>query len=121
MYDPTVALQQQMNRNDNLRRDTMQSLQTMLTAHHPYAAMYKQAYEVLEELGEDVEDVAVCLRIVLGTDRRRYNLPTGEEVAVILPGDGSAPEGRDIILRNRVPDDTPMLRISDLHPAYAPL
>jgi hypothetical protein len=40
---------------------------------------------------------------------------------VILPGDGSAPEGRDIILRNRVPDDTPMLRISDLHPAYAPL
>jgi hypothetical protein len=80
MYDPTVALQQRMNRNDNLRRDTMQSLQTMLTAHHPYAAMYKQAYEVLEELGEDVEDAAVRLRVVPGTDRRRYNLPTGEEM-----------------------------------------
>ncbi|KAF7336005.1 ATP-dependent DNA helicase [Mycena sanguinolenta] len=120
MYDPMVALQQQMNRNSNLRADTMQSLQLMLARSHPYVAMYKQAFEVLEELG-DVEDAEVRLRALPGTDHRRYNLPTAEEVAVILPGDGSAGDGRDIILHNRMPDNAPMLRISDVHPAYSPL
>jgi hypothetical protein len=27
-----------------------------------------------------------------GQDQRRYNLPISDEVAVILPGDGTAPE-----------------------------
>lgn len=121
MYDPTVALQQRMNRNSNLRQDTMAGLQTMLASSHPYVAMYKQAYEVLEEVGDDVEEPQVRLRAIPGTDHRRYNLPTAEEVAVILPGDGSAGDGRDIILRNRVSDESPMLRISDIHPAYCPL
>ncbi|KAJ7447432.1 hypothetical protein FB451DRAFT_941263, partial [Mycena latifolia] len=121
MYDPTAALQQRMNRNSNLRRDTMESLQTMLTAAHPYAAIYKQAYEILDELGDEVQDAEVRLRVLPGNDRRRYNLPTAEEVAVVLPGDGSEGDGRDIILRNRMPSDAPMLRISDTHPAYAPL
>jgi hypothetical protein len=120
-FDPTVALQQRVNRNSNLRRDTMQSLQDMRRTHHPYATIYNQAYEVLEELGDDVEDAAVRLRVLPGTECRRYNLPTGEEVAVILPGDGSASDGQDIILRTRAPDDMPMLRISDLHSAYSPL
>jgi hypothetical protein len=121
MYDPTVALQQRMNRNANLRRDTMQDLQRMLTDLHAYSPIYKQAYEVLKDLGDDVEDTEVRLRVLPGNDRRRYNLPTAEEVAVILPGDGSAGDGRDIILRNRQPTDAPMERISDIHPAYTPL
>ncbi|KAJ7624194.1 hypothetical protein B0H17DRAFT_1288432 [Mycena rosella] len=120
MYDPSVALQQRMNRNSNLRRDTMQALQTMLTLFHPYAAIYKQAYEILEDVG-DVEEAEVRLRVMPGQDHRRYNLPTAEEVAVILPGDGSAGDGRDIILRNRQVNGAPMQRISDIHPAYAPL
>ncbi|KAJ7695384.1 hypothetical protein B0H17DRAFT_930625 [Mycena rosella] len=74
MYDPTVALRQRMNRNSDLRGDTMQGLQTMLMDSHPYAAMYKEAYEVLEELGDDVEDAEVRLRALPGTDHRRYNL-----------------------------------------------
>jgi hypothetical protein len=110
MFDRTVALQQRVNRN-NLRRDTMQSLQDMRRVHHPYATIYNQAYEVLEELGDDVEDAAVRLRVLPGTERRRYNLPTGEEVAVILPGG----------VRTRAPDNMPMLRISELHSAYSPL
>ncbi|KAJ6566058.1 hypothetical protein B0H19DRAFT_1024942 [Mycena capillaripes] len=120
MHDPTVALQQRMNRNSNLRQDTMQSLQALLSGSHAYAAVYKQAYKVLDELG-DVEDAEIRLRVVPGNDRRRYNLPTAEEIAVVLPGDDSSGDGRDIILRNRVPTDSPMLRISDLHPAYSPL
>ncbi|KAJ7829705.1 hypothetical protein B0H13DRAFT_2372415 [Mycena leptocephala] len=70
MYDPSVALQQRMNRNSNLRQDTMQSLQTMLTASHVYAPIYKQAYEILEDLGNDVDDAEIRLRVVPGNDRR---------------------------------------------------
>jgi hypothetical protein len=53
-YDPGAALQQRMNRNSNLRQHTMQSLQTMLTASHAYSAIYKQAYEILKDLGDCV-------------------------------------------------------------------
>lgn len=59
----------------------------------------------------------VRLRLTPQQDRRRYNLPTANEVAVILPGT-SANEPRDIILRCR---DGRLQRISDLHPAYIPL
>jgi hypothetical protein len=68
-----------------------------------------------------VEDTEVRLRVIPGNDRRRYNLPTAEEVAVVLPGDGSSGDDRDIILCKRAPADSPMLRISDLHPAYSAL
>ncbi|KAF7372298.1 ATP-dependent DNA helicase [Mycena venus] len=121
MYDPVVALQQRMNRNSGLRQDTMQNLQTLLTRFHAYAPVYKQAYEILNELGDEVEDAEIRLRVIPGNDRRRYNLPTAEEVAVVLPGDGSSGDGRDIILRNRAPAGSPLLRISDIHPAYTPL
>ncbi|KAF7334120.1 ATP-dependent DNA helicase [Mycena venus] len=120
MCDHSVALQQRMNRNSNLCEDTMRSLQALLTAHHPYAPIYKQAYEILEDLG-DVEEAEVRLRVMPGQDHRRYNLPNADEVAVILPGDGSANDNRDIILRNRQADNAPMQRISDIHPAYMPL
>jgi hypothetical protein len=60
MYDPSVALKQRMNRNSNLRQDTMQSLQAMLTNSHLYAAIYKQADEILQEMG-DLEEAEVRL------------------------------------------------------------
>jgi hypothetical protein len=36
IYDSNVALRQRMNRNSNLREDTMSSLQSTLLSHHPY-------------------------------------------------------------------------------------
>ncbi|KAJ7437949.1 hypothetical protein FB451DRAFT_1060666, partial [Mycena latifolia] len=122
IYDPSVALQQRMHRNSDLRRDTMQALQDMLLQCHPYTAKYKQAYEILREDGEAVQDVEVHLRVIPGQDKRRYNLPTADEVAVILPGEGEGGvNGRDIILRTRLPNQAPLYRISDRHPAYATL
>ncbi len=50
-------------------------------------------------------------------DQRRYNLPTVDEVAAVLPGDGSqATAARDIVIRSR---DGPLYRIDDGHPAYS--
>ena len=56
-----------------------------------------------------------------GHDRRRYNLPTADEVAVILPGmegDSMQLSQRDIVLQNRAGG---LQIINDLHPAYVPL
>lgn len=89
LYDPALALRQRMNRNDQLREDTLAALQNMLMESHWYAAVYKHAFEVLSEHGP-VQDAEIRLRVMPGQDQRRYNLPTTDEVAMILPGDGLA-------------------------------
>lgn len=111
-----------MRRNTNLRPDTLALLQRMITSVHPYAQLYLHANEILTSHSalDNVPDLAV--RICFDPtrhNRRRDNLPSADEVAVILPGDGSQPTGpRDIILRAR---GGHLQRISDTHPAYTPL
>ncbi|KAG9220408.1 hypothetical protein CCMSSC00406_0006673 [Pleurotus cornucopiae] len=109
VYDPQAALQQRMLRNNTLRRDTMEGLQNMLSLTHRYAAVFKHAFEIIrehEQNGTAVSDVEVRLRAQNpppGDHPRRYNLPTVDEVAMVLPGDGSEADPRDIILRRRLP------------------
>ena len=94
-----------MNRNDNLSLDTMSSLQLMLREHHRYSNEFKHAYEILQNY-PDVTDACVRLCVMPGQDQRRYNLPTSDEVAVILLGDGTAAERHDNVLHphsDRVP------------------
>jgi hypothetical protein len=117
IYEPRAALESRMAQNETLSQNIMHGLQNMLLQHHQYAPVFKHAHEILCEYNGPIEDAEVRLRVAPGLDKRRYNLPTADEVAVILPGSQSrAP--RDIVLRNR---DGPLYQISDLHPAYAPL
>jgi hypothetical protein len=52
-------------------------------------------------------------------DARRYNVPTADEVAALMVGDGSeAVDKRDIVLAQRA---GPFQRISELHVGYMPL
>ena len=98
----------------------MRTLQDMLLEHHQYASIYRHAYEILEWYDVN-DDVAIRLRVAPCHDRHRFNLPTADEVAVILPGvDGDNPQlsERDIVLQNRA---GALQIISDLHPAYVPL
>ncbi|KAJ6524334.1 hypothetical protein B0H19DRAFT_1276561 [Mycena capillaripes] len=66
ILDLSLAMQQRMNRNSNFCPDTMGSLQELLKRYHSYVAIYKQAYEILQ----DVEDVKVRLRVMPGQDPR---------------------------------------------------
>ncbi|KAJ7719705.1 hypothetical protein B0H16DRAFT_1214799, partial [Mycena metata] len=117
IYEPHAALDYRMQNNTNLQRDTMEILQTVITENHQYAPIYMHAHEVLSR-HPDTEEAEVRLRVAPGAHRRRGNLPTADEVAVILPGDQSQMQPRDIILRKR---DGPLIRISNHHPAYTPL
>ena len=60
----------------------------------------------------------------VGADRRRENLPTSDEVAVIIPDENGDPSFRDIVLAERGagPTNQPRYhRIHATHPAYMPL
>ncbi|KAJ7782293.1 hypothetical protein DFH07DRAFT_728173 [Mycena maculata] len=118
IFDPAIAFRQRMHRNSDLRGDTMQTLQDMLLQLHPYTAKYRQAYEILADQDAEIQDVAVHLRVMSGQDKHRYNLPTADKVAFVLPGNGEG--GLDGC--PRVPEGwAPLSRISDRHPTYATL
>ena len=118
IYNPQWALQQWMHQNSNLCEDTMYFLQTLLSWHHHYAPIYKHAYEVLCE-HENTTDITVCLCMMPGQDWRRYNLLVTDEVAVILPGDGSSPDRHDIILHWH--NEASLLWVNEGHAAYCTL
>lgn len=121
-YDSQAALEHRRLQNTGLNVDTLQSLQDMLLYHHQYVPVYRHAHEILSCYNPD-DDVSIRLRVMPGYHRHRgrYNLPTTDEVAVILPGvDGENTQfsQRDIVLRYRTGG---LQIISDLHPAYVPL
>jgi hypothetical protein len=105
-----------MANNANLNRTTMEGLQTMLTTHHQYVPIYRHAHEILQQY-DPADDAQIRLRLLPGKDHRRYNLPSFNEVAAILP-ETPTTHPHDIILRLH---NGPLQRISNLHPAYAPL
>ena len=69
---------------------------------------------------EQHPDVCMYLHFQQGDDDRRYNLPTVDEIAAIVPGDGSESimVDRDIILCLQ---GGGLCCISNLHPSYFPL
>ena len=121
-YDSHAALEHRRLQNLGLNLDTLRLLQAMLQDHHQYVPIYCHAYEILQHYDPD-DDVSICLCVTPGYnhDQQQYNLPTADEVAVILPGiDGGYSEfrQRDIILQRQT---GALQTISDLHLAYVPL
>jgi hypothetical protein len=119
-YDPQAALEHRCQQNVGLNRDTLRILQDILLEHNKYTSIYRHAHEILKHYDPN-DDISIRLRVTPGHDRRRYNLPSADEVAVILPGlegDDTQVSRRDIILQNRTGS---LQIINDLHPAYVPL
>ena len=84
--------------NEQSQAQVLLLLQDLLHRHHAYIGLYKTALERLQEAG-NAPNLWACLEFSAQQDQRRYNIPTVDEVAVIIPGDGSQPTGaRDIIL-----------------------
>ena len=114
IYDPQEALDHRMQRNSTLDPIIMETLQDLILTNHRWANIFKHAMEVFEE--NNCDDVSIQLTANRNHDRRRWNLPTADEVAVIIPGDGTQSYGRrDIVIHRR---DRPLRRISDGSPIY---
>ncbi|KAF8448844.1 hypothetical protein L210DRAFT_3339939, partial [Boletus edulis BED1] len=121
IYDPEEATNRRIQRNPQLDGAILLDLHTTLRDIHPYAPLYKQVYEIMRaKPPEEHTDVRMRLHLQLAADGRTYNLPTVEEVAAIVPGDGSehVKMDRDIIVRLQ---GGGLRRISNLHPSYLPL
>ncbi|KAI8525659.1 hypothetical protein RHMOL_Rhmol13G0247700 [Rhododendron molle] len=120
IYDPAPALEVRSRRNQHLRKDVLQTIQETLLQVNPFVEKFRQAHAILDQLGVAGQTLPAHLHYSSSKDRRRYNLPTADEIAVVIPGDGTKACGmRDIILHLR--GDNQLMQINECHPAYLPL
>ena len=129
-YDPAYATDARLRANTELDGAVLRGLLDMLhDVRNPYIRLYLTARERLQAHQHTAEPSRVILnpqmRLVLeeGADRRRENLPTSDEVAVIIPDENGDSSFRDIVLAERGgPTNQPRChRINATHAAYMPL
>ena len=118
LYHPQEALDQRMWHNRNLCTEMMDLLQRTLRMHHRYAALYQHAYEVLTQ-HSDADNISIRLRTTKSQDHHHYNLPTTDEIVVIIPGDGSEVWDSWDIIVHKHDDGMPLHRVNDGHLSYA--
>jgi len=97
---------------------TLDRLLTMMYNINPYVEMFKMARDMMA-----IEGAPMDLKLRLITSRtkyaRQYNVPTADEVAALMVGDGSeAVDKRDVVLAQQA---GPFQRISELHVGYMAL
>ncbi|XP_065640451.1 uncharacterized protein LOC136073037 [Hydra vulgaris] len=107
VYDPNTALNFRMEQNDCCIRELMEFLQTIISQENPFALAFKNMAEIEDE---EVRQAAlegrptsiVKMSLLEGGDRRRYNLPSHEEVAIVFVGDdGAPPPSREVVIYPR--------------------
>jgi len=90
--------------NNNLDPVVIDNIQTMLLDNHLYIGWYCYAYELIrDKLADEQQKIRIRLHIDLQHDQQTYNLPTAEEIAVIIPEEGVyyAIDNRDVVLQAR--------------------
>jgi len=121
IFDTVEQLNVRRLNNRNLDLVVMDNLQTMLLDSHSYIGHYHHAYELIrEKLVEEQKEISIRLYVNLQQDQRTYNLPTAEEIAVIIPEEGVhyAIDNRDVILQAR---EEQLEQISQNSPSYVAL
>ncbi|XP_065650491.1 uncharacterized protein LOC136078636 [Hydra vulgaris] len=94
----------QQRGNDLCLRDLMFQLQTIITEQSPFAPAFKNMAEVEDEVirqaaVEGRQASVVKMSLLKRGDRRRYNLPSHDEVVVVFVGeDGAPPTSREVVI-----------------------
>jgi len=104
ILDTVEQLNVRKANNNNLDPVVMDNLQTMLLDNHPYIGHYRHAYELIREKPvKEQEEITIRLHVNLQQDQRTHNLPTAEEIAVIIFEEGvyHALDNRDVVLQTR--------------------
>mgnify|MGYP003502413486 FL=1 len=91
--------------NDLCLHNLMFQLQTIISYESPFALAFKNMAEVEEICLAAIEGRSVSvvkMSLLEGQDRRRYNLPSHKEVAVVFVGeDGAPPASREVVIYPR--------------------
>jgi len=104
ILDTAEQLNVRRTNNNNLDPVVMDNIQTILLDSHPYIGWYCHVYELIRDKPVDEQqEVRIRLYIDLQHDQQTHNLPTAEEIAVIIPEKGVhyAIDNRDIVLWTR--------------------
>lgn len=125
-YDPHEAQAFRAQANPTTDRLLLLELGLEMDRSNPHVLTYKIANARLADLRAQQRPATAFitpqLRLIIqeGTDRRRNNMPTVDEVALILPHEYDEPSKRDITLEYR---DTArgLRRIDQDHALYQPL
>ena len=91
-----------------------------------YRTVHDRMQEAVANISTDQMQLILNPRMdlicVTGVDRRRYNVPIVNEVAMIIPDEYGVAGHRDIVLANRnVANESPYQIINSNHAAYTPL
>ncbi|KNE96562.1 hypothetical protein PSTG_10121 [Puccinia striiformis f. sp. tritici PST-78] len=95
-------------------------LLSVMYNYNPYAKFYKNARQNAQQVLDTHNAKTFKLQGVPlpGSDPKRYNEPTVEEVAVIVQGEGDIVNERQILLHRL---DGGLKYVSDMHSSYFPL
>nr|XP_047124283.1 uncharacterized protein LOC124806990 [Hydra vulgaris] len=124
VYDPNTALNFRMEQNDCCIRELMELLQTIINQENPYALAFKNMAEVedaeIRQAAIEGRPISVVkMSLLEGCDRRRYNLPSHEEVAIVFVGnDGAPPPSREVVI---YPRGQPLKTISSMSANLDPM
>jgi len=128
LYDPETAAAERKTNNPQLKRTIIRNITLEIQEVNPLIELYRSAHEMLTA-AESTSEGNVLLRIapsmrmelITGRDRRTQNLPTSNEVAMIIPNEISTETFRDIrvYLRNSTQQYT-YTTISQTHALYMP-
>ena len=129
LYDPAEAARLPAVDANDLDPNLILSLTMMLQRSNPLIQLYRTAREQYARISEEggdarlILDPQLSLVVERGADRRRENLPTRDEVAMILPEEYGDQGMRDIVLANRVngEDVGAFTLINPNHALYLPL
>jgi len=120
LYDSRdERLNRRLDYYDGLDASILRNVQDVIERHNPYMQFYINNSQRLR----DDSNLTISLRIVDPTDHnkdsRRYNRPTVDEVAAIIPISEDSTYVRDITLKRR--SDGQFQRIPHTSPKYMPL
>ena len=132
LFDPQLATDSRYQQNPNLNRRLLGLLDELLREKNRFYPVYLTAKERMDTATASQEDTRIILNpqlrliMIKGADRRRENLPTGNEIALLIPEEEDKPGGRDLILTHRpiqgsTEERARLERIHFTHPAYMPL
>jgi hypothetical protein len=97
---------------------TLDWLLTMMYNINPYVEVFKMARDMMATEGAPMD---LKLRFIASRtkDAHRYNVPTADEVAALMVGNGyEAVDRRDVVIAQQA---SPIQRISELHVGYMAL
>ncbi|KAF9025557.1 hypothetical protein BDZ89DRAFT_888347, partial [Hymenopellis radicata] len=111
------ATAQRMRNNTGLRFDVMNIIHDVLYRYNIYVPQFLTAAERLQR--HNAPNAFAQLSFTSTKDKRRYNLPTASEIAVVISDNVDPQARRDIMLELR--QGGAMKRIYDTNPAYQAL